>query len=234
MSDSEIDPRLLEGVHGIDPRESAESLQQKMTELESALAKLPADAAAQQAEIEVQMAEASLGLGRNGDAWSQARGALDALVDAESWQSAVDACDVLYRSDQDDSIVALGHGVWLAVTYPVAPQSTVSLLHYIVDETPEQSDGAPVAAMTAQYIADLRTEGKEKENLTFITTQILAQVAKRHRGIEGKEYLDIWIETLELNDTRLLLQRLGKMVDIMVGDNWWFDRDALRARLPVN
>ena len=61
---------------------------------------------------------------------------------------------------------------------------------------------AAVAAMTAHYIADLRTEGKEHESLTFLTSQLLAQVAKRHRNIEGEEYLNTWIEILELNDSK--------------------------------
>ena len=33
---------------------------------------------------------------------------------------------------------------------------------------------------------------------------------------------------------RELLSRLAAMLDAIVGDNWWFDRDALQDRLPVN
>jgi hypothetical protein len=39
---------------------------------------------------------------------------------------------------------------------------------------------------------------------------------------------------LQLNDVPELLKKLGTIVDVMVGDRWWFDRDELRARLPVN
>jgi len=31
----------------------------------------------------------------------------------------------------------------------------------------------------------------------------------------------------------LFLPRLGMVIDVIVQDNWWIDRDALRARLPV-
>ncbi|HAJ91407.1 MAG TPA: hypothetical protein DCO71_02080, partial [Gammaproteobacteria bacterium] len=64
--------------------------------------------------------------------------------------------------------------------------------------------------------------------------QILAGVAKRHRGIEEPEMINTWIEILELNDVKELLSRLAAMLDAIVGDNWWIDRDALRASLPVN
>jgi hypothetical protein len=46
--------------------------------------------------------------------------------------------------------------------------------------------------------------------------------------------IKMWIEILELNDVKELLSRLSVMLDTIVGDNWWVDRDALRAKLPVN
>jgi hypothetical protein len=88
--------------------------------------------------------------------------------------------------------------------------------------------------MAAHYIAGLRTEGEEKASLTFLTTQMIARVAKRHRGIEEQETLNAWIEMYQLNDIPELLKRLGVIVDVMVSEKWWFDRDELRSRLPVN
>jgi len=38
----------------------------------------------------------------------------------------------------------------------------------------------------------------------------------------------------QLNDIPELFKRLALIVDVLVGDTWWFDRDALRAQLPVN
>jgi hypothetical protein len=64
---------------------------------------------------------------------------------------------------------------------------------------------------------------------------MLAAVAKRHRGIENDpEMINTWIEILELNDVNALLSRLAAMLDAIVGDRWWVDRDALRAALPVS
>ena len=110
----------------------------------------------------------------------------------------------------------------------------MTLLNYVIDETPDDSDGAAVAAMAAHYIADLRAPDDEKASLGFLTTQMIARVAKRHRGIEDQETLNVWIEMLQLNEVPELLKRLGAIVDVLVGDKWWFDRDALRSRLPVH
>ena len=185
------------------------------------------------AQLELEIAQALIGLGRLDDAWSSARPLVELFVAEKEFEHAVKACRVLYQADQEDSIVALGQGCWLGVTYPIDPNLSVEMLHNIVDETPDESDGGAVAAMAAHYIADMRAK-EQHESLTFLTMQILAKVAKRQRDIEDEESIRIWIEILELNDTDKLFSRLAKVIEIMVGDTWWFDRDQLRMKLPVN
>lgn len=218
----------------LDDTQSQEELRRLLKQHRQQLAELPAEATAlERCRVELDIAEALLGLHRAQEAWDTARGVFDRCVADEAWQEAVEACDILYRTDLDKNIVALGNGVWLAVTYPIKPQTSVTLLHHIVDETPDKSDGGAVAAMVAHYIADLRTEGKDHDSLSFLTAQILARVAKRHRGIEGQEMLNTWIEIHQLNDPGELLPRLGKMLEVMVDGDWWYDRDILRAKLPA-
>jgi len=221
---------------GIDLAESRPSLQALLKEHQQHLRALPADCKpVDRARVQLDIAETQLGLQKKTESWESARAAFDVFAAEESWQDAIEACDVLFQCEQEESLAALGNGVWLAITYPVPAQLTVAMLQHIIDETPDDSDGAAVAAMAAHYIADLRTEGKDHENLTFFTKQLVAGVARRHRGIEDDpEMIRMWIEILGLNDVNELLARLSAMVDVIVGDNWWVDRDALRARLPVN
>ncbi|AGA33016.1 hypothetical protein TVNIR_1345 [Thioalkalivibrio nitratireducens DSM 14787] len=215
--------------------ESLAVLEQQLAEHRAHLAALRPDAPlVHRAHVLLDIGETLIGLERKPEAWETVRPLVEPLVAAEAWQEAVEACDLLYRAEQDDSILALGHGVWLGVTYPVKAQTTVTMLTHVVDETPEQADGAAVAAMVAHYIAGLRAEGRERDSLTFLTTQVISRVARRHRGIEDQETLNTWIDMYELNDTDKLFQRLSRMLDAIVGDHWWFDRDELRARLPVN
>jgi hypothetical protein len=219
----------------LDDGPSRAELEQLLKEHHQHLAVLPAGAApVERIRVELDVAETLLGLNRKQEAWDQARAAFDRCLATELWQEAAEACDILFRTELDGSIAALANGVWLAVTYPIRPQTSVTLLHHIVDETPDKSDGGAVAAVAAHYIADLRTEGKDHDSLTFLTSQVLARVAKRHRGIEGEEMINTWVGVLQLNDTDQLLPRLGKMLEVMADGDWWYDRDALRARLPVN
>ncbi len=235
MSNQPTDTGIQDAIQTIDQGESIKAIREALAKARKQLKSMPDDSdPVERARALLDVAEPLIGLGQGADAWTHAREAFAVFVDYEHWQDAVEAADVLYQSEQPDSILALGQGIWLAVTYPVRAQSTVTLLNNVIDETPSDSDGAVVAAMVAHYIAGLRTDGEEKESLTFLTTQMIARVAKRHRGIEDQKTLDTWIEMYKLNDVPELLKRLGTVVDVMVGDKWWFERDELRATLPVH
>lgn len=222
-------------IKGMVAEETRAAIERQLAEYEAHLAALPESASMlDRARLYLDIGEALLGLERRKEAWQAVRPLVVPLVEKEIWQEAVEACDLLFRCEQEDSLIALGHGIWLGVTYPVKAQTTVTMLNHVVDETPEDSDGAAVAAMAAHYIAGMRAEGEERESLTFLTTQIIAKVAKRHRGIEDQETLNTWIGMYELNNIDKLFPRLSRIVDAIVGDQWWFDRDELRARLPVN
>lgn len=186
------------------------------------------------ADLKLQMARTLVNLERGDEAWPLGREALDTFIGTDDFESAADACDVLFQSEQPDSLSALGQGIWLAVTYPIDPELSVELLTHVVEETPDDADGAAVAATTALFLADIRASGSQRDNLMFFATQILGRVARRHGDVDSQEAFDLWMERLELKEPDKFLVRLRNVVDVLVQDNWWFDREALQAKLPVN
>jgi len=202
---------------------------------EAQLAALPADAAdAQRHALLLDIASDYLALNRHQDAWDGARACLEYFLQDQNWQLAVEACDVLYQCEQEDSILALAHGIWLAVTFPIEPATSIGMLQHFIDETPADSDGAAVAAVSAHYIANLRAEGEQAKSLAFLTTQLIAQVAERHSQVQTQDMLEFWMEKLELTEPGVFLPKLAKVLDIIVDDKWWFDRDHLRRMIPDN
>jgi hypothetical protein len=184
------------------------------------------------ADAKLQMARTLVGLGRGAQAWPLGREAFDTFMDLDAFESAADCCDVLFRTEESGSLAALGQGIWLAVTCPIDVELAVELLTHVVDETPDDSDGAAVAATTALFLADLRAEGVQRENLRFFASQILADVARKHSDIDNQEAFDLWRDRLELREPEKFLVRLRNVIDVLVQDNWWFDREALQERLP--
>ncbi len=231
-----LDPGLRPDTTPVSPAEElAEKarLEGELVDLEKELERLAPEAEEERNRIRLHMARNLAALERGAEAWPLARAAFDHFLAREAWEEAADACNILYQSDQPDSLAALGQGIWLAVTYPINPEITIEMLQHVIDDTPKDSDGAAVAAATAAFIADIRaTEQPRRDDLLFFTQQMLGNVARRHSDVESQEQFDYWIEKLELDQPDKFLVRLRNIVDVLVQDNWWFDRDELQARLP--
>ena len=230
-SKKELDELLIDSSS---PQQSKEEIQAYLDKKQAAYDALEASAEpVDRARLQLDVAEALIGSGRADESWEKARSALNTFIELEKWQDAVESCDVLYQSAQPASIVALAHGVWLSVTYPVDPTLTVNMLNYVIDETPAKADGAAIAAVVAHYVADVRAEADQHKSLTFLTKQLLANVAKEHSGVEDQEGLSLWMERMELLDPDVFLPRLSLVLGAIVPvEDWWFDRDALREKIP--
>lgn len=215
----------------------------QLAELEGELEKLKAQLAAlppsapqlQRASLSLEVARTLQILERGDEAWSPGQEAFDAFARAGAWEQAADACDVLYQCDRPDSLTALGNGIWLGVTFPIDPEISVHLLSHVVDDTPDDSDGAAVAAATALFLTDIRApEGPDRERLLFFCNQLLGKVARRHSQIETQEQFAFWVHKLELDDPDKFLVRLRNVIDVLAQDDWWIDRDALQNTLAEN
>jgi hypothetical protein len=217
-----------------DSAASVEALEAQLTAVQERLNEnAPQIDAPQWRQLALQEGRLLVALERGSAAWQSGRVCFDRFAAARLWSETIEAARIMFQSGEPDALVALGHGVWLAVTFPVDPELSVALLQDIIEETPDDSDGAAVAAAVAAYVVELRAEGKERESLSFFTNQMLGTVARRHSGIEDQDAFDQWISRLELNDPARFLPRLRNVVDVLVQDDWWIDRDAIQASLPI-
>jgi len=229
------DPGVGNADDSTDARESTGMLERLVADLRRQLEALsPGAETLRRAELQLQLGRALVRLELRPEAWAAAREAFDLYMAEQAWEGAAQACDILFLADQPQSLAALGQGIWLAVTYPVDPELSVALLQHVVEETPPDADGAAVAAVTAYYLADLRARDPQREHLLLYASQMLATVARRHSGVDGQQSFNKWIEDMELNDPALFLPRLRNVVDVLVQDDWWFDREALQAALPAD
>lgn len=222
-------------VTDADQQNASELLEARLQALRERLQQLAPEAVERAAAL-LELGRTLVDLQRGQEAWEPVREAFDLYAAAADWEQAAEACEVLFRTEADGALVALGHGVWISVTFPVHPNVTVAMLQHIVDETPADSDGAAVAAATAHYVAELRTaEGShERDSLTFFTQQLLGAVARRHSQVEEQRDFNAWMLRLALDDPGKFLVRLRNVVDVLVQDDWWIDRAAIHAYIPVN
>ncbi len=218
---------------GEDAVPSKQAIEIQFDRMQRELEGLPEDAPLEQRlKLILDSSYLLLDLERKDEAWDNGRKALELALPRELWTQAVEAYDVLYQADRKESVKALAHGIWLGVTFPIDPELTVAMLQHLVDETPDNSDGAAVAAATAAYVVDMRAEGQQRKDLQFFTGQLLAQVARRHSQVDDQEIFDFWVERMELKDPSKFLPRLATVLDIISDYDWWYDRDEYRAKIP--
>jgi hypothetical protein len=226
-----INPSIQGAEDAEDIQVASEVLEQKLANLDQQMAQLPDNELIKRADLLLEYGRTCLELEKQFDAWQMGQQAFQIFAQAEEWEGAVLACDVMFQSEQPESLVALGNGVWLAVTFPIDPEISAVMLEHIVDETPTHSDGAAVSAAAAHYVVDLRAKEPDRENLLFFTNQLLAKVARRHSQVENQTDFEAWVTQHELDSPDDFLGRLAQVLNVMVQDDWWVDRDALRAKL---
>ncbi|HEC04942.1 MAG TPA: hypothetical protein ENI84_01930 [Thiothrix sp.] len=180
------------------------------------------------AEIMLEIADA----GMVEASWGYAKESFLIYIEQGKWEDAVHAADLLYRTELPAAVTALGNGLWLSITFPIDPELSIVMLKNFIDDTPDSSDGAAVAAAVAHYIADLRYEGEKRDSTMFLTSSLLAKVAERHGNVSDQSQMNGWMMKLELNEPEKFLPRMAQILDAIVDGNWWFDKDELRTRIP--
>lgn len=233
MSNQELNTGLSDAMITQDMMSSSETAEARLAAIEDRFSTSTLEGN-ERLRLNLEKARLLTELDKKSEAWDIARQTFDAYMNVNDYEGAVDACDALFLTEQDQSLAALGMGVWLGVTFPVDPDLSVAMLQHIIDETPEDADGAAIAAATAHYIADIRSEGKQRNKLLFFTNQMLGNVARRHSEIESQKQFEFWTGKLELDDPAKFLIRLRNVVDVLVQEDWWFDRETLQAEIPDN
>ena len=169
------------------------------------------------------------------EAWKAGFPAFEWYIRQHNWEQAVEVCDTLFRSGHENALIALGHGLWLGITFPVDPGLTLAQLQHVIDDTPEDSDGAAVAAAVAAYVVDLRcaeNQTSASNDTTLVVGQMLNDVARRHSNVNTQDQFNAWFEKLELNNPAKFLVRMRNIIDVLVQDQWWIDRAELQGLIP--
>ena len=221
-----------------DAKISVESLKRKAEQIQNRIDQCGITDYEDLNNLKLQLGEILVDLNLSKDAWNCLFPTFNSRIQHQQWEQAVVVCDTLFRSGHDDALIALGHSLWLSITFPVDVTLTLSQLQHVIDETPEDSDGAAVAAAVAAYVADLRitpeTESNTKSDSTLAVGKMLNEVSHRHGNVQTQDEFNSWFEKLELNRPDKFLVRMRNIIDVLVQGQWWIDRPALQALIPEN
>ncbi len=204
--------------------------QQRMALIRGLQHMLPTDP--RRLDVLLNLSKVCAELDKGEESWEAAREAFDLCMAREDWEGAARAGDALFLSNEPQALKGLAHAIWLAVTFPIEVKVTHDVLERLINEA-AHDDIAAVAAATAYYVAELRGgEGEAGEEARDNAVRILSNVAWTHGGVKDQEAFDIWFRIHNLDDPDTFLPLLAESLEKMTEGDWWYDRDALRARIP--
>ena len=226
------DQNIFDGDDGEDVYANEEQLKTRLEYFEKQLSELSDNSPAEERINHlIEIGRIQVERYKGNDAWEKAFTAFDLAQENELWELAVEACDVMFLSEGPEALKALGHALWLGITFPIDAEITVAMLQHLVEESPKESDPRAIASAAAHYITSIRC-GKD-DDLTFFASQMIASVADDHSHVSDQSTFDLWRKTLQLDKPEVFLKKLSGAIDQLVGDKWWIDRDKIRAKLDA-
>ncbi|MBT7411612.1 MAG: hypothetical protein HN828_00945, partial [Candidatus Thioglobus sp.] len=214
------DQNIFDGDDGEDVYANEEQLKTRLEYFEKQLSELSDDSPVKdRINHLIEIGRIQVERYKGNDAWEKAFTAFDLAQENELWELAVEACDVMFLSEGPEALKALGHALWLGITFPIDAEITVAMLQHLVEESPKESDTRAIASAAAHYITSIRC-GKD-DDLTFFASQMIASVADDHSHVSDQSTFDLWRKTLQLDKPEVFLKKLSGAIDQLVGDKWW-------------
>ena len=145
------------------------------------------------------------------------------------WREALDLLTNLSKKQKTHEIYkALAQRVWVALKSDVAGTDVVlALFHLLNTLGPKHEIAGPVAAL-AHLMAKHRTPDHPDQALAQAQAQQMFSLVLDAAGIVGEEAFGKWVAHNRLDDPSHYVPIVLNCLEIMVGDDWWIDKEMLQ------
>lgn len=126
---------------------------------------------------------------------------------------------------------ALAQRIWVALkTETPASECVLALFHLLNTLGPRHDVAGPIAAL-AHFLAKHRTPNHPDRELAMGQAQQMFHRVCEEKGVVGEESFKIWVKNNRLDDPNHYVPIVMHCLEVMVGDEWWFDRSLLQREL---
>ncbi len=164
--------------------------------------------------------------------WKMNKAAIARFAKDSNWPEALKLLKVLSTKHRNKEIYkALAMRVWICLKSD-APSAEVvlSLFHLLNTLGSKHEIAGPIAAL-AHLIAKNRTPEHKDHDLALGQAQQMFNLVCENAGIVGDDAFQKWVKANQLDNPNHYVPIVMNCLDIMVGDDWWFDRDKLQAEM---
>ncbi len=162
--------------------------------------------------------------------WRLNKTAIARLARNGQWPEVMEILTALSKKQKTHEIYkALAQRVWVALKSEIpVPDVVMALFHLLNTLGPRHEIAGPIVAL-AHLMAKHRTPDHPDAALAQAQSQQMFSLVLDAVGIVGDEAFGKWVELHHLDDPNHYIPIVLRSLEIMVGDDWWFDRAALEV-----
>ena len=164
--------------------------------------------------------------------WKLNKAAIRRFANDSNWPEALKLLKVLSTKHRNKEIYkALAQRVWICLKSDApSPEVVLSLFHLLNTLGAKHEVAGPIVAL-AHLMAKKRTPDHKDSDLAMGQAQQMFNLVCETIGVVGEDAFKKWVETNKLDDPGYYVPIVMHCLDIMVGDDWWFDREKLQQEM---
>ncbi len=161
--------------------------------------------------------------------WRLNKAAIARFSRSGQWQEVLDLLTDLSKKQRNHEIYkALAQRVWVGLKSDAPVTEVVLALYHLLNTLgPRHEVAGPIVAL-AHLIAKHRTPEHPDRALAQAQSQQMFALVLDTIGIVGDEAFGKWVAHNHLDDPNHYIPVVLNCLEIMVGDDWWIDREALQ------
>lgn len=164
--------------------------------------------------------------------WNEDRKALDQLSRDGNWTEALKILKRLSTKHKNTEIYkALAQRIWVGLKTQTPAIEVVQSLFHLLNTLGARHEIAPAICALAHLIAKHRTPQHEDRDLAIGQSQQMFSIVCDSLNIVGDEAFKIWVTANRMDQPDYYVPIVLHGLDIMVGDDWWIDKEGLQKEL---
>ncbi|MBF0449038.1 MAG: hypothetical protein HQL67_12645 [Magnetococcales bacterium] len=164
--------------------------------------------------------------------WKLNKAAITRFASDRNWPEVLKLLTFLSTKRNNNEVYkVLAMRVWVCLKSDTPVTEVVLGLFQLLNTLSPKHEMAGHIAALANLMARNRTPDHEDRELAIGQAQQMLSMVCEFQGISGEEEFDKWIEENQFNDPNHYVPVVMDALDMMVGEDWWFDRDDLQSEM---
>ncbi|MBF0454825.1 MAG: hypothetical protein HQL72_08450 [Magnetococcales bacterium] len=164
--------------------------------------------------------------------WKLNRAAISRFAKDGNWPEVLKLLKILSTKHRNKEVYkALAMRVWVCLKSDAPVTEVVLALFHLFNTLGSKHEIAGPIAALGHLMAKNRTPDHQDRDLALGQAQQMFSLVCENQGIVGEEAFNAWVTANNLEDPNHYIPIVMNCLDIMVGEDWWFEKDQLQQEM---